>query len=210
MNNVKYLTIIVIVTLGLTLSAGGIAITAHYQDNQVTHVHTSFASDADLVDWINANFMSEGEGQTKLNELTTVHDGMMGDHENLIATVGDLKQKVALLEARYDFPAQPKDIPTFDTVDFDLKLANAQAVYKSIFNRNEVVLITGQTDFERRGATIIIEYENEEVVKQKTFNTLSDGSFTEAYITNDQTLVGDYKVTVSIGNKHDSITFEIR
>jgi len=175
--------------------------------------HNQKVEEVDLTDYAPIDWVLELQVWNKNNfervidakaNRTTIHE----DHAILMSTVNDLKTEVAILKAQSDIPGLPKT-PRDDVSDFDLELSNAQGVFKAEFNRGEVVLITGESDESKRNSRIIITDPNGMTVKDKSFNTYSDGTFTESFITDNNTVVGKYTITITIKSLTDSITFRV-
>jgi len=169
--------------------------------------------DVDLIGYAKVSWVQELQKWNKGN-FETVIDAkgnrtmIMEDHAILIATVDDLKIEIAVLKAVSDVPGLPKP-PREDSTDFRLELANAQGTFTSTFTRGDVLLVTGDSEYVKWNSRIVITDPNGTTVKNKTFNTYSDGTFTESFITDASTLLGQYTLTITIRNLTDTITFDV-
>jgi len=155
----------------------------------------------ELQKWNKNNFESTIDAQ---GNRTMIHE----DHAVLTSTVNDLKTEVAILKALGDVTTLPQDTQT-DSTTFDLVLADANGNFGNNFNRGEVVLITGKAEEQRQNSRIVITDPNGQTAKDKSFNTYSDGTFTESFITNDQTQIGEYTITITIQGQTDTIKFRV-
>ena len=196
-----------ITALAISGAAANLALNVETSD---THVHTSFQNDKELVDWINENFISEGELTIDITKIKETHEGMMADHQTLLETVDDLKLEVAILKAQDDVVTQPGPTPPKDTVDLSLRASDNKGQIKSQFPRDVVaILINGESTYPKTDFLITIKGPSGDFVKDKFSRTLSDGDISEAWIPSDQALAGKYQVTVTIKGFSDSLEFSL-
>jgi len=169
--------------------------------------------DVDLTGYAKVSWVQELQKWNKNNFQTVIqaqnnYTEILGDHAILMSTVDDLKTEVAILKAVSDVPGLPQEEkPT--SISFDLTLSNAQGEFTSTFARGDVLLVQGTADETKSNSRITITDPNGTTVKNKTFNTYSDGSFTESFITNPNTILGEYTLTITIKFKTDTIKFEV-
>ena len=188
--------------LVLVLAGSSLAWTANIQNRDAPEAEPVDLSDyakiswvKELSDWHKQNYETVADAQAN---RTAIHE----EHAVLTSTVNDLKTEVAILKASSDITTQPQETKT-DSSSFDLILADANGNFGSNFLRGEVILLTGKTEFEKANSRIVITDPNGQTAKDKTFNTYSDGTFTESFITDSNTPKGEYLITVTIRGNHE-------
>lgn len=156
-----------------------------------------------MIDWLNANFVSENEWKPHNDALNTIF-------ENLDKKVDGLQSSVTLLQAKGDVITQPFPTPTTTTtIDLQLTISDNKGNTKSSYPRDvPAILIQGQSVFLEKTYLITIKDPSGNFVKDKFGQTLSDGDISEAWIPNNA-LAGTYTVTLGIDAKTDSIQFTL-
>ena len=158
-----------------------------------------------MIDWLNANFVSENEWMPHNDALTTIF-------ENLDKKVDGLQSSVTLLQAKGDVPTLPTTpTPKQSTIDLQLTVTDHKGNYKPSGYPRDVsaVLIQGQTTTPDKTYLITIKSPTGEFVKDKFGTTLSDGDISEAWIPLKNALEGLYIITITINLQTDSIEFKL-
>ena len=157
-----------------------------------------------MIDWLNANFVSE-------NEWTPHNDALTEIFENLDKKVDGLQSSVTLLQAKGDVPTLPTTpTPKKSTIDLQLLITDHKGNYKPSGYPRDVsaILIQGQTATPDKTYLITIKSPTGEFVKDKFGTTLSDGDISEAWIPTNA-LEGDYTITITINQQTDSTGFRL-
>lgn len=156
-----------------------------------------------MIDWLNANFVSENEWNPHNVALTAIF-------ENLDKKVDGLQSSVTLLQAKGDVVTQPVPTPTtVTTIDLQLTISDNKGNTKSAYPRDvPAILIQGESTHLEKTYLITIKDPSGNFVKDKFGQTLSDGDISEAWIPNNA-LAGTYIVTIGIDAKTDSIQFTL-
>ena len=157
-----------------------------------------------MIDWLNANFVSENEWKPHNEALSTIF-------EQLDGKVDGLQSSVTLLQAQGDVVTQPiaQPPPASSTIDLSLKISDNKGNTKSGYPRDvPAILIQGESSFLDKSYVITIKDPSGNFVKDKFGTTLSDGDISQAWIPVNA-LGGTYIVTIKIDNKSDSIEFTL-
>ncbi len=175
-------------------------------NNQVTPDRYDWRAvgEGTMIDWLNANFVSE-------NEWKPHNDALSKIFEQLDGKVDGLQSSVTLLQAKDDVTTQPisPNPPPITTVDLFLKISDNKGNTKSGYPRDvPAILIQGESAHIDKSYVITIKDPSGNFVKDKFGTTLSDGDLSEAWIPVNA-LGGTYIVTIKIDNKSDSIEFKL-
>ncbi len=157
-----------------------------------------------MIDWLNANFVSENEWKPHNEALNTIF-------ENLDSKVDGLQSSVTLLEAKDDVTTQPitPNPPASTSINLFLKVSDNKGNTKSGYPRDvPAILIQGESTLLEKSYLITIKDPSGNFVKDKFGQTLSDGDISEAWIPVNA-LGGTYTVIIKIDNKSDSISFTL-
>ena len=160
--------------------------------------------DGTMIDWLNANFVSENEWKPHNEALTNIF-------ENLDTKVDGLQSSVTLLEAQGDVVTQPiaTNPPPSSTINLFLKVSDNKGNTKSGYPRDvPAILIQGESTLFEKSYLITIKDPSGNFVKDKFGTTLSDGDISQAWIPINA-LGGTYLVTIKIDNKSDTIEFTL-
>jgi len=154
-----------------------------------------------MIDWLNANFVSENEWKPHNMELTEIF-------QQLDKKVDGLQSSVTLLQAKGDVTTQPLPTPPVtSTINLELTVSDNKGNTKSSYPRDvPAILIQGQSVFIDKTYIITIQAPDGNFVKDKFSQTLSDGDISEAWIPSNA-LVGQYTITITINARTDTITF---
>lgn len=158
-----------------------------------------------MIDWLNANFVSENEWKPHNTALNTIF-------ENLDKKVDGLQSSVTLLQAKGDVITQPLPTPpVITTIDLQMTITDHKGNFKPSGYPRDVsaVLIQGQTTTPDKTYLITIKSPTGNFVKDKFGTTLSDGDISEAWIPIANSQAGKYIVTITIDAKTDSIEFTL-
>ena len=202
--------ILLTVVAVLAIAALGVAIystTLHakYTDTDVTLYFDENA------DFINAKIKhppgyDDEELMTKLTEVLEDHKLLRQQSEDAIQ---DIRIKLARIDAKDDSTGMNTGSSTLRTEDFSLTTNTSLGSAKQVFNRGDLVSILGQTVYDSQPLNIKIVNPSNQEVKDKNSSTFGNGGITEAYISKASDIPGFYTVTITIGLKQDTITFEI-
>ena len=157
-----------------------------------------------MIDWLNANFVSENEWKPHNDALTEIF-------ENLDKKVDGLQSSVTLLQAKGDVPTLPTTpTPKKSTIDLQLTVTDHKGNYKPSGYPRDVsaVLIQGQTTIPDKTYLITIKSPTGDFVKDKFGTTLSDGDISEAWIPTNA-IEGIYIITITVNSQTDSIEFRL-
>jgi len=157
-----------------------------------------------MIDWLNANFVSENEWNPHNMEL-------LMKFENLDKKVDGLQSSVTLLQAKGDVVTQPLPPPSVtSTIDLFLTISDNKGNVKNVGYPRDVpaILIQGQSSFLEKTYLITIKSPSGNFVKDKFGQTLSDGDISEAWIPLNA-LQGTYTVTITLNARTDSIEFNL-
>ena len=156
-----------------------------------------------MIDWLNANFVSENEWKPHNEALNTIF-------EKLDSKVDGLQSSVTLLQAKGDVVTQPTvPTPISSSIDLVLKHSDNKGNTRSGYPRDvPAILIQGESILIDKSYLITIKDPSGNFVKDKFGTTLSDGDISEAWIPINA-LGGTYIVTIKIDNKSDSIEFTL-
>ena len=157
-----------------------------------------------MIDWLNANFVSE-------NEWLPHNEALNKIFEQLDGKVDGLQSSVTLLQAKGDVTTQPvtPDPPASRIIDLSLKVSDNKGNTKSGYPRDvPAILIQGESSHIDKSYVITIKDPSGNFVKDKFGTTLSDGDISEAWIPVNA-LGGTYTVTIKIDSKTDSIQFTL-
>ncbi len=158
-----------------------------------------------MIDWLNANFVSENEWKPHNMEL-------LMKFENLDKKVDNLQSAVTLLQAKGDVVTQPIPTPPVtSTIDLLLVVSDHKGNVKSVGYPRDVpaILIQGQSSFLEKSYLITIKDPSGNFVKDKFGTTLSDGDISQAWIPTASALEGVYTVTITLNARTDTITFKL-
>ncbi len=157
-----------------------------------------------MIDWLNANFVSENEWKPHNMEL-------LMKFENLDKKVDGLQSSVTLLQAQGDVVTQPLPTPPVtSTIDLFLTISDNKGNTKNVGYPRDVpaILIQGQSTHLEKTYLITIKAPDGNFVKDKFGQTLSDGDISEAWIPSNA-LAGTYTVTITLNARTDSIEFKL-
>jgi hypothetical protein len=157
-----------------------------------------------MIDWLNANFVSENEWKPHNMEL-------LMKFENLDKKVDGLQSSVTLLQAQGDVVTQPLPTPPVtSTIDLFLTISDNKGNTKNVGYPRDVpaILIQGQSTHLEKTYLITIKSPSGNFVKDKFGQTLSDGDISEAWIPSNA-LAGTYTVTITLNARTDSIEFNL-
>ncbi len=155
-----------------------------------------------MIDWLNANFVSENEWKPHNEALTKIF-------EDLDKKVDGLQSSVTLLQAKGDVPTQPTTpTPKKSTIDLQLLITDHKGNFKPSGYPRDVsaILIQGVTSTPDKTYLITIKSPTGEFVKDKFGTTLSDGDISEAWIPVNA-IEGTYTITITIDQQTDSTLF---
>jgi hypothetical protein len=175
-------------------------------NNQETTPHYDWreVGTGTMIDWLNANFVSENEWKPHNDALTNIF-------ENLDKKVDGLQSSVTLLQAKGDVITQPLPTPpVITTIDLQLTITDHKGNFKPSGYPRDVsaILIQGQTTTPDKSYLITIKSPTGNFVKDKFGTTLSDGDISEAWIPLNAD-AGTYIVTFTINAQIDSIEFTL-
>jgi len=208
-NKIRITDIVAASAFVLSMISLGALLTA--EDSVGAHTHPTHVEAKDI-EALEMAIESQTSDITK-NKQTITAMTTREDSFKKMVTDGfiDLRGDIAFLKAGGDTTRLPRDTPDINTADYNLRLADARGVFKTIFERGDGVLITGLTEYPSTFFRIIVEDPNDQVVKEKdSAKTYSDGDLSEAYIIKDSDVSGIYKITITLKAKVDTITFEVR
>lgn len=157
-----------------------------------------------MIDWLNANFVSENEWKPHNEALNKIF-------EQLDGKVDGLQSSVTLLQAKGDVTTQPvtPNPPASSIIDLSLKHSDNKGNTKSGYPRDvPAILLQGESSLIDKSYVITIKGPDGNFVKDKFGTTLSDGDISEAWIPVNA-LGGTYTVTIKIDSKTDSIQFTL-
>ncbi len=156
-----------------------------------------------MIDWLNANFVSENEWKPHNEALNTIF-------ENLDKKVDGLQSSVTLLQAQGDVVTLPIPTPTLKSgIDLQLTISDNKGNTKSGYPRDvPAILIQGESNLLETTYLITIKAPDGNFVKDKFGQTLSDGDISEAWIPLNA-IKGVYTVVITIDAKSDSIEFKL-
>jgi len=157
-----------------------------------------------MIDWLNANFVSENEWKPHNEALTDIF-------EQLDKKVDGLQSSVTLLQAKGDVVTQPlPPPPVTSTIDLQLTISDNKGNTKTVGYPRDVpaILIQGQSEHLEKTYIITIKAPDGNFVKDKFGQTLSDGDISEAWIPQNA-LQGTYTVTITLNARTDSIEFKL-
>ncbi len=156
-----------------------------------------------MIDWLNANFVSENEWKPHNMEL-------LEKFENLDKKVDRLQSSVTLLQAQGDVVTQPTPTPPVtSSIDLFMTISDNKGNTKSGYPRDvPAILIQGQSTFLDKTYGITIQDPSGNFVKDKFGQTLSDGDISEAWIPQNA-IQGTYTVTITLNARTDSIQFNL-
>jgi len=172
-----------------------------FQKNSITAVESNLANHlSDHKENLNAKAIESLE-----KTVTTIESKISG-----------IDRKMAVVEAKTDQPKTistappPKKIEPSQTLNLAVG-GNDPGIFKIAFDRGEIVYITGKPDDPISNMKFEIINPASRALFAKTFNTGSDGTFTQAFITDDKTVTGVYtaKFTWALGQT-DFIKFSIK
>ena len=155
-----------------------------------------------MIDWLNANFVSENEWKPHNEALSKIF-------EQLDKKVDGLQSSVTLLQAKGDVITQPlPSPPVTTTIDLSLTISDNKGNTKQVGYPRDVpaILIQGTSEFLEKTYLITIKAPDGNFVKDKFGQTLSDGDISEAWIPQNA-LSGTYTVSITINARTDSISF---
>jgi len=207
--NQQILLVLSLAGITLALIGGGIAITAHYQDIQVTqdHTHTSFSSDKDLVSWINTNFVSEAEWAHHNKILNATFDAIETDLDSAGLAINTIQNKFIIIEHQNIIPTTTPDSLAKCAGDFNLKTLKITGEEEDRYAPTEAVFIRGDFDAGVSGDYKILK--GTVIKKQSSTTTASDGSFLGTFNAQLDQPTGQYTAEFSFGGMKDCITFYI-
>jgi len=157
-----------------------------------------------MIDWLNANFVSENEWKPHNMEL-------LDKFTKLDNKVDDIQSAVTLLQAKGDVTTQPIPTPSVtSTIDLQLTISDNKGNTKNVGYPRDVpaILIQGTSVFLEKTYLITIKAPDGNFVKDKFGQTLSDGDISEAWIPQNA-LQGTYTVTITLNARTDSIEFKL-
>jgi len=207
--NHNLVAILAISGVVLALIGGGIAITAHYQTFVIpnAHTHTSFSTDADLVDWINENFVSEGEWAHHNTILNATFDAIETDLDSAGIAINTIQNKFIIIEHQNVIPTTTPDSLAKCAGDFNLKTLKITGEEEDRFAPTEAVFIRGDFDSGVSGDYKILK--GTVIKKQSSTTTATDGSFLGTFNAQLDQPTGQYTAEFSLGGMNDCITFYI-
>jgi len=196
----------IVIAIGAVFIAGQTMINVNNLDIETPKSYDWRATGAGtMIDWLNANFVSENEWKPHNAELLT-------KFEQLDMKVDDLQSSVTLLQAKGDVVTQPIPTPpTTNSIDLQLTVSDNKGNTKSVGYPRDVpaILIQGETTFLGKSYIITIKDPSGSFVKDKFGDTLSDGDISEAWIPTATALPGTYEVRITINALTDSIKFTL-
>jgi hypothetical protein len=144
-------------------------------------------------------------------DVLTSLNNIFDYHTSIDSLLIDLRTDVAILKARTDVTTLPRDQTTpLSSIDLNLYTQDNKGSIKSIFSRDTpVILITGQSEHEKRDFAINIKAPSGNFVKDRIVQTFSNGDISEAWIIPDGAEIGVYTVKITINGKTDTIEFQI-
>ena len=161
------------------------------------------------------NHLTE-HGETMISQELQLLEDLDADVLTIKTRIADIDKKMAVVEAKTDQPKTISTSPPPAIIQPSKKLSlavggNDPGVFKIAFNRGEIVYISGQAENAINNVKYEIISPASRSLFSKTFNTGSDGTFTQAFITDDKTVTGTYtaKFTWALGQT-DFVKFSIK
>jgi len=196
---------IAIVIAGLAVGLAGQTMMKLNQQVTPSQYDWRAVGEGTMIDWLNANFVSENEWKPHNQALTEIF-------EKLDKKVDGLQSSVTLLQAKGDVVTQPIPAqPITSTVDLKLVVSDHKGNVKSVGYPRDVpaILIQGESEFIDKTYLITIKAPDGNFVKDKFGQTLSDGDISEAWIPPATALTGTYTITITLNARTDSIEFKL-
>lgn len=162
---------------------------------------------AEDIEWLNKNYISE-------NEQNITGNSTAKSIEKLTLQQEQFSKQMALIDAKIanirHSPTAQNTIATCQSNDFALRTATPNQTFTNTFERGEIVYITGESARSTNlNIKIVFMDKQDSTVQQDNFNSSTTGVFTRAWITDNNTPLGDYRVELTGANKKDCTVITI-
>jgi hypothetical protein len=220
LNNTQILWALAIVAIGLSLTAGGIGIAAHYQANQVTQEDIDRSITLYLQDLNNRQFIKEqiqkmeiyvdpvnlGDVRAIASEYSTALENKIAPSITGLKTdVTNIRNDIAIHKAGHSGSSSggssSSDFNLMTCEDFNC------TDEENRFNQGDVIYVHGNNPSNDRTLSYRVYDDDNDRIHSTNVSLQPNEPFIFAYQLDNNAPDGDYRIEVEIDNEEDEIEF---